>query len=125
MSGFIEGHDRRQPSLLPSCVDDYVDQDALVRIVDAFVGGLDLAGRVAVEREHCILPAHAVPIIAHLNEGTTSLLCRHPHVCGAGVERVLDQFLHRAGRALDDFSGGDLVGDGIGEDGYASGHGEV
>jgi len=44
MSGYIEGHDRRQPSLLPASVDDYVDQDSLVRVVDAFVGSLDLAG---------------------------------------------------------------------------------
>jgi transposase len=44
MSGFIEGHDRQQPSLLPACVDDYVGEDGLVRIVDAFVRSLDLAG---------------------------------------------------------------------------------
>jgi transposase len=43
MSGFIEGHDRQQPSLLPACVDDYVGEDALARIVDAFVRSLDLA----------------------------------------------------------------------------------
>ena len=43
MSGFIEGHDRQQASLLPACVDDYVGDDALVRIVDGFVQSLDLA----------------------------------------------------------------------------------
>lgn len=43
MNGFIEGHDRRQASLLPACVDDYIGEDALVRIVDAFVQSLDLA----------------------------------------------------------------------------------
>lgn len=43
MSGFIEGHDRQQASLLPACVDDYVGEDALVRIVDGFVQSLDLA----------------------------------------------------------------------------------
>lgn len=39
---FIEGTDRCQVSLLPACVDDYVAPDALVRVVDAFVAGLDL-----------------------------------------------------------------------------------
>lgn len=41
--GFIEGVDRRQEALLPSCVDDYIAPDALVRVVDAFVANLDLA----------------------------------------------------------------------------------
>lgn len=39
---FIEGVDRGQAALLPPCVDDYVAPDALVRVVDAFVGSLDL-----------------------------------------------------------------------------------
>lgn len=39
---FIEGADRGQVRLLPPCVDDYVAPDALVRVVDAFVGSLDL-----------------------------------------------------------------------------------
>lgn len=38
---FIEGQDRRQASLLRPCIEDYVADDALVRIVDAFVGSLD------------------------------------------------------------------------------------
>lgn len=42
MGQFIEEDDRNQSFLLPACVDDYVPQVALVRIVDAFVGTLDL-----------------------------------------------------------------------------------
>ncbi len=34
---------------------------------------------------------------------------------GSGVERVLEQFLDDGGGALDDFAGGDLVGDQVGE----------
>lgn len=44
MSRFIEGRDRRQRLLLPDCVDDYVSEDSPVRVVDAFVDELDLAG---------------------------------------------------------------------------------
>ena len=41
--GYIVGEDREQASLLPSRVEDYVASDAAVRVIDAFVAGLDLA----------------------------------------------------------------------------------
>ena len=41
--GFLEGTDRREVSLLPPSIEDYVTTDSLVRVVDAFVGSLDLA----------------------------------------------------------------------------------
>jgi len=40
---FVEGEDRRQGVLLPEYLDDYVDEDNPVRVVDVFVGDLDLA----------------------------------------------------------------------------------
>ena len=43
MKRFIEGLHRSQTSLLPECVDDYVDVDNPVRAIDAFVDMLDLA----------------------------------------------------------------------------------
>jgi transposase len=43
MKRFIEGQDRSQTTLLPDCLDDYVDEDNPVRAVDAFVDMLDLA----------------------------------------------------------------------------------
>ena len=39
---FIDGECRDHISLLPACIDDYVAADGLVRVVDAFVGSLDL-----------------------------------------------------------------------------------
>ena len=42
MAGFIEGADRGQLSLLPGSLDDWVDKDNPVRVIDAFVEGLDL-----------------------------------------------------------------------------------
>ena len=42
MAGFIEGEDRRERFLLPDCLDDYVGEDNLVRVVDVFVDELDL-----------------------------------------------------------------------------------
>jgi transposase len=43
MKRFIEGLDRSQTTLLPDCIDDYVDEDNPVRAVDAFIDMLDLA----------------------------------------------------------------------------------
>ena len=43
MKRFIEGLDRSQTTLLPDCIDDYVDDDNPVRAVDALVDMLDLA----------------------------------------------------------------------------------
>ena len=42
MAGFIEEADRGQLSLLPGSLDDWVDKDNPVRVIDAFVEGLDL-----------------------------------------------------------------------------------
>jgi len=40
---FVEGEDRRQRALLPHCLDDYVTENNPVRVIDAFIDGLDLA----------------------------------------------------------------------------------
>jgi transposase len=42
MKRFIEGQDRSQVTLLPECLDDYLDEDNPVRVVDAFVDELSL-----------------------------------------------------------------------------------
>jgi len=41
--GYISGTDRGQTSLLPARIEDYVAADAAVRVIDAFVDGLDVA----------------------------------------------------------------------------------
>jgi transposase len=43
MKRFIEGQDRNQSTLLPDCIEDYVEADNPVRAVDAFIDMLDLA----------------------------------------------------------------------------------
>ena len=44
MKRFIEGQERGQVTLLPECLDDYIGEDNLVRVIDAFVDELDLRG---------------------------------------------------------------------------------
>ena len=43
MKRFIEGSDRGQSTLLPECLDDWVEESNPVRVVDAFVDALSLA----------------------------------------------------------------------------------
>ncbi len=42
MKRFVEGEDRRQGVLLPEFLDDYVSEENPVRVIEAFVGVLDL-----------------------------------------------------------------------------------
>ena len=42
MSGFIQSQSRKQTTLLPECLDDFIDEDNPVRVVDVFVDRLEL-----------------------------------------------------------------------------------
>ncbi|GAG03179.1 unnamed protein product, partial [marine sediment metagenome] len=42
MKRFIEGADREQATLLPECLEDWVEDDNPVRAIDAFIDALDL-----------------------------------------------------------------------------------
>ena len=42
MSGFIEEAARSQSTLFPELLDDYISQDNPIRVIEAFVDGLDL-----------------------------------------------------------------------------------
>ena len=43
MKRFVAGSDRAQSTLLPACLDDFIDDSNPVRVIDAFVDALDLA----------------------------------------------------------------------------------
>ena len=60
MNRFIEGEDRRQATLLPDSLEDYVTDDNPVRVVDVFIEELDLAamGFAGVEPEATGRPAY-------------------------------------------------------------------
>ena len=44
MSGFIEGENRHQATLLPERLDDYITEESPVRVIDVFIDELDLSG---------------------------------------------------------------------------------
>jgi hypothetical protein len=43
MGRFVEEADRGQRTLLPECLDDFIDESNPVRVIDVFVDALDLA----------------------------------------------------------------------------------
>ena len=63
MKRFIEGADRGQSTLLPECLDDWIDESNPVRAVDVFVDGLDLAklGFEALSRRQRAGPPITLP----------------------------------------------------------------
>lgn len=44
MSRFIEGENRYQSTLFSERIDDYVEEDSVVRIVDVFIDDPDISG---------------------------------------------------------------------------------
>ena len=46
MSSFIEGENRYQSTLVPERVDDYVEEDSVVRVIDVFIDRLDIPARL-------------------------------------------------------------------------------
>jgi transposase len=42
MGRFVEAVDRSQMTLLPECLDDWIDEDNPVRVIDTFVDAIDL-----------------------------------------------------------------------------------
>jgi hypothetical protein len=41
MAGFVAATDRGQSTLLPECLDDWVDESNPIRVIDAFVDALE------------------------------------------------------------------------------------
>ena len=68
MKRFIEGEERTQVTLLPACLDDYVEAENPVRVVEAFVEGLDLdaLGFVGVDPAATGRPAYHPAVLLKL-----------------------------------------------------------
>jgi transposase len=68
MKRFVEGTDRGQSTLLPECLDDWIDEDNPVRVIDAFVDALGLAdlGFEGVEPEATGRPSYHPSVLLKL-----------------------------------------------------------
>ena len=96
MAGFVEVADRDQASFLPACLEDYVDADNPVRIIDAFVDELDLAG-LGFERVQPALSIRRGPgerSHAHL------LVCRPVRSHAQSSRQSRDRAVHDAAQPL-------------------------
>ena len=75
---------------------------------------------MALDRQREIGARHAGAVVADADQPAAAAIGEDLDAGRAGVERVLDQLLHHARRALDHLAGGDAVDDGFGE--LADGH---
>ena len=68
MKRFVEGTDRGQWTLLPECLDDWIDEDNPVRVIEAFVEALNLAelGFEGVEPEATGRPSYHPSVLLKL-----------------------------------------------------------
>src|SRR2546425_13017405 len=68
MKRFIKGEDRTQVTLLPACLDDYVEAENSVRVVEVFIDGLDLdaLGFVGVDPAATGRPAYHPAVLLKL-----------------------------------------------------------
>jgi len=68
MGRFIEGQDRRQVTLFPDCLEDWIGEDNPVRVIDVFVEELDLAdlGFGGVDPEATGRPAYHPSVLLKL-----------------------------------------------------------
>ena len=80
------------------------------------VGGRgDLAGRVPLEAQPRVVGRHADAVVLDADETLAAVFDGDGDPGGGGVDGVLDQLLDHRGRPLDDFPGGDLVGQVVGQ----------
>ena len=79
------------------------------------LGLFDLAGGMLSDGEQQLVGLDAVAIVGHTDEISPTGIKLNTDACGTGIERVLDQFFDDRGGSLNDFTGGDLVGDQCGE----------
>src|SRR6266700_4695135 len=68
MKRFVEGFDRGQSTLLPECLDDWIDENNPVRVIEAFVEALNLAelGFAGVEPEVTGRPSYHPSVLLKL-----------------------------------------------------------
>jgi transposase len=68
MKRFVEGLDRGQLTLLPECLDEWIDENNAVRVIDAFVEALNLGelGFGGVEPEATGRPSYHPSVLLKL-----------------------------------------------------------
>ena len=66
-------------------------------------------GAVPLDRQDQLFRGHATAIVRDRDQMLAAFLHAHIDARGSGIDRVLDQFLDRRRRPLDDFARGNAV----------------
>ena len=77
MAGFVAGVDRGQATLLPECLEDWVDESNPIRVIDAFVDALDLRklGFEGMDPADIGRPAYHPSVHSSSTSTVTSIAC--------------------------------------------------
>ena len=75
----------------------------------------DFAGGVGGEGEREVVRVDAAAVVAHADEFAAAVFDVDVDVCRPGVDGVFHDFFDDGGGALDDFTGGDLVDEVVGQ----------
>ena len=75
---------------------------------------------MALEGEQGIIADHAAAVVGDANELAAAAFDLDTDAGGTSIKSVFEQFLDHGRGAIDDFAGGDLVGDLVGENADAA-----
>ena len=89
-------------------------------IRDRIVYRREFRSGVALEGQQGVVAHHAAAVVGDPQQTPAAGLDLDADVGGAGVEGVFEKLLDYRGGALDDFAGGDLIGDLVGENSNAA-----
>ncbi len=80
----------------------------------------ELAGGVTLEGQHGVVAQHAPAVVGDADHAPAAARGFHANHGRAGIERILDEFLHHRSGAFHHLAGGDLVSDLIGKNANAA-----
>ena len=103
--GFRDGGDARQ------CFAAKAEGGDVFEVVEV----ADFAGGVGGEGEREVVRMDAAAVIADADEFAAAVFDVDVNVGRAGVNGVFDDFFNHGSRAFDDFAGGDLVDEAVGQ----------
>ena len=73
------------------------------------LGRCQLGSGMPLEAQHGVVRRHAAAVVDDLDEGAAGIGHHHLHIRGAGIHRILHEFLHHGSRSLDHLSRGNHV----------------
>jgi transposase len=112
---YVRDEDRGQAALLPAAIEDYVAADAPVRVIDAFVDGLEVRSSRRLERE-CSRNVEVMWLLRRLAPDFKTIADFRSSEHAAFEEMVLAQGLGDADRQAPRDEKGDRTGTPVGRD---------